>query len=456
MTAFGIRLERLAADVSWFARATELRLHVILVSPDVRPTALRLVARGARIAERPVPYLLFAQPFAQAGAGWAERIQTLDAAYGTLRAELRKRGTFVTAPPASTMTESSHGAFGARLAQWSASTASALAGAVAILAPEQIDAPARFRDELTTLVKEPRLSVVRWVVVLPPGASLEPLVTRLGAAVLVSDCVAPASEAAADIEKMMVNAGAAGAGASPLARAGMAWPSQPPPARTPAAARSAQPTVDPKDVAREAIRASLFQAAIAMRKEKGLDAVRSLRAGYDASIKGGLVDERLAIHLMLATSVATLGDRKRAIRELEIVQAEGMELERPMTAAQAAGAKAVLQAGARETKAAIATYAEAMAAARMAGEPARPLLIDMLRVAGQLCIDARMEQQGVSYWREAITLAEGQPPGVSGGAIEAGHALAKLCRKHGLIEQAKSLEAQVARLEKPVSTAEVR
>jgi hypothetical protein len=429
---------------------------LILVETDVHTTALRLVARGARIAGRPVPYVLLVEPFAGAGAGWTERIQTLDAAYGTLRDELHKRGTLVTAPPALAMKESPHSAFGVRLVQWTASTASALAGAVVILAPDQIDAPDRFRDELTALVNEPRLSTVRWVVVLPHGASLAPLVTRLGAAVLVSDCVVPASESAADIEKMMANAGGAGPGAPPLARAGMAWPVQPPPARTPAAARAAEVTVDPKDAARATIRASLLQAAIATRSGKGLDAVRSLRAAYDASVRGGLVDEQLAIHLMLATSVATLGDRKRAIRELEIVRAEGMEFERPMVAAQAAEAKAALQAGARETKAAIATYAEAMAAARMAGEPAKPLLIDMLRTAGQLCIDARMEQRGILYWREAIALAGGQPPGASGGSIEAARALAKLCRKHGLIEQAISLEAQADRLAESISNAEVK
>jgi hypothetical protein len=407
--------------------------------------------------DRPVPYLLFVEPFTGAGAGWPERVRTLDSAYGTLREELHKRGTSVDEPPAPAAAGAPHVAFGARLSQWITSTEAALSGAVAILAPNQVDAPDRFCDELAALVSASRLSAARWVVVLPAGEWLEPLVKQLGRAVLVSDCVVPPEESAVDLEKMMSNAGAAGPGAAPLARAGMAWPAQRPPARKHAGGApvpEAQPS--PEDAARLAVRTSLLQSAIATRAGKGLDAVRTLRAAYDASVGGGLVDERLAIHLMLATSVAGLGERKRAIEELELVQAEGMELERPLATAQAAQAKAALQAGAREIREAIGTYAEALAAARMAGNLARPILIDMLRAAGQLCVEAGMERQATTYWREAIALAEEGPPEVpAGGAVEAARALAKLCRKRGLRDQAASLEAQADRLDAaPVPGAE--
>jgi hypothetical protein len=266
---------------------------------------------------------------------------------------------------------------------------------------------------------------------------------------LTSDCVAPPAESAAEIERMMANASAAGPGAAPYALAGMAWPAQHPPPRKVAGATVPAPAINPEDAARTAIRASLLQAAVATRAGKGLDAVRALRTAYDASVAGKLVDERCAIHLMLAVTVAGLGEQKRAIAELGLAQVEALDLGRPMAAAQAAQAKAALQAVAKDMPAAIASYGEAVAAAKKAGAGAKLMLIDMLRAAGQLCIEARMEQQGVACWQEAIALAEEQPSGEAGSAVEAARALAKLCRKRGLIDRALSLEAQAERLAAP-------
>src|SRR5690242_4506837 len=148
MTAIGLRLEQLSDDVSWFACAPELRLHLVLVEEDAREVALRLALKGARVHERPVPYLLFVEPFAGDGAGWSERIQALDISYATVRDELQKRGATIAEPPAPRETaHSPYVAFGARLAQWVAATSPAADGAVAILAPDQLEAPERFREE---------------------------------------------------------------------------------------------------------------------------------------------------------------------------------------------------------------------------------------------------------------------------------------------------------------------
>jgi len=449
MTAIGLRLEQLSDDVSWFACATELRLHLVLVEDDAREAALRLTLRGARIHERPVPYLLFVEPFAGEEAGWTERLQALEVSYTTVRDELQKRGATIAEPPATREVHSPYVSFGARLAQWVAATAPAADGAVAILAPDQLETPERFREELTALVTADRLSAVRWVVVLPDAGPAAPLMAQLGAAALTSDCVVPPAESAAEIELMMTNASAAGPGAAPHALAGMAWPAQPPPPRRIAGRPVPAPEVDPKDTARLAIRTSLLQAAVATRAGKGLDAVRALRDAYDASVAAELVDERCAIHLMLAGTVAGLGEGKRAIAELERAVAEALALDRPMAAAQAAQAKAALQAVAKDMPAAVASYAEAVAAAKKAGEAAKLMLIDMLRASGQICIEARMEQQGVACWREAIALAEEQPPGEAGTAVDAARALAQLCRKRGLIDHAVSLEAQADRLAAP-------
>lgn len=446
MTALAARLDQLWDDVCWFARATELRLHLVLVEGGALEPALRLVMKGSRIPERPVPYLLCTEPYTGPRVGWGERLQTLESAFGTVRDELVKRSHEIVAPPAA-QAEPSHAAFGGRLSLWMKATEQQTAGAVVILAPGGVEAPARFLDEVGALVEQPRLASARWVVVLPERGSLAPLVERLGEAALVSDCMVPEEEALADLRKMLANAEAAGPEAPALARAGMAWPKQAPPPRVGVVQRPP----DPQDKARDSIRTSLLQAAVAMRTEKGLEAVRALRAAYDASAGAGLVDEQVAIHLVMGATAAAL-DRPLAIRELDKAYAEGLELKRPMAAAQAAQAKAALQAASKDLPAAIATYAEAVSAAKLAGDPAKPILIELLRAAGHLCMDAKMEDQGSRSWREAIALAEDLPPGVeAGGAVEAARALAALCGKRGLIDHAVSLEAQADRLAAPPS-----
>ena len=249
MTAIGLRLEQLSDDVSWFACAAELRLHLVLVESDAREVALRLVLRGTRFHERPVPYLLFVEPFAGNGAGWTERLQALDVSYATVRDELQKRGATIAEPPAPREAHSARVAFGARLAQWTAATAPATGGAVAIIAPDQLETPERFGEELAALVTADRLSAVRWVVVLPDAGPVAPLMAQLGKATLTSDCVVPPAESAAEIERMMANASAAPPGAAPYALAGMAWPARPPPPRKIAGAPVPETKPDPKDAA---------------------------------------------------------------------------------------------------------------------------------------------------------------------------------------------------------------
>ncbi len=440
------KLERLADDVVWFASATELRAHFVYAESDLSEAVLRTILRGSRVTERPTPYLTFVDPFAGDDAGWPERIRTLEDARTALAEELGARGK--TLAPAA---EASHdlGGFAVRLLDLAVATAEGCAPPVVVLAPSHIEDPKRWAREAELLALRPELGSIRWVFVVHDDAPLATLARRLGDSTLTTDCRATPEEGLAGLASLLRNAEGASPDAPPLALLGMAWPSVlPPPRRT--ASGDALPAFVRTEAerARLAARTELMRAGLALVQRPGPDAVRHLRVASETLRDAGLAHEGLVARLMMATAVATAGERKIACRELDGVVEEATRLERPDVAAQAASAKASLLAAARETNAAVEAYAVAIHSARAAGPEAIPLLIEVLRAAGQLCIDTRQEERGVACFREALAAADAAPPSASAGAAEVARALAAVCRKRGLGAQAESLEQQAAGIER--------
>lgn len=456
------KLGVLSDDVNWFACATELRMHVVLADEDLREPVLRIVLRGSRVTDRPTPYLTCLGPHAGPDAGWTQRVQIVDEARAKLTEELGLRGTTVRPSSLPAVAQADLGAFAVRVLELASATAPACAPPVVVLAPESVEQPERFQQELELLVSRQELAAIRWVVVLPDDTAVRRLITRLGSAAMVTDCRTTPAEALAFLKSLVANAEGAPATAAPMAVLGMAWPRVTPPRRRDLAGNPIPTyTPTPEDEARRASRLSVMRGAAALAAQSGPEAVQQLRAAVDQLARAGLVDEGLMVWLVLATTLATLGDRRLACRELDAVTQEAKRLAKPSIAAQAANAKAALLAAARETHAAIEAYADAIASARAAGPDAVPLLIEMLRAAGQYCLTVKQDERGVACFREALAVAEAAPPSVSAGAADVALALAELCRKRGLHQQAASLEAQAEQVRRdslteaaPVATEE--
>lgn len=442
------RFEILADDVGWFARATELRLHLVLVEEDLRESALGLIARGAQLGDATVPYLLFTEPFAGSDAGWNDRIIALNVAYEAVRAALAERQTVVTLPAMPPAAAAPHATFAARLARLVDATAPAMTGAVCIVAPDRIEASERLLTEASALLFDPMLTRVRWVIVLRDEASVASLLARLGPLALVSACVSPPEESAETLARWMHAATSAPAGAPALARAGMAWPSQAPPPRRRNGVPIPLPVSDPQETARANVRLALLDASLRQRTGKAREALEALRTAYEAAARGGLVEECVTLRLAMAPIMAQLGDRERGLRELLDTQHEATSLQRPLLAAQAASARAALLAAVRQTDPALRAYDDAIELARSAGDSGTNLLFELLRAAGQLHLNVHDEPRAVQRWREALDLVSSPAPGLSlASAVETARDLAALCRQRGLTAQATSLEAQAAQLE---------
>jgi hypothetical protein len=448
MTEMGIhkKLERLSDDAVWFASALELRVHFVYAESDISEAVLRTILRGSRVVDRPTPYLTFLEPFCGEGAGWPERIRTLADARASLAEELALRGTTLRQFDAG-----AHdiGGFATRLLDLAAKVASACAPPVVVLAPTTIDSPARWNQEVELLVMRAELASIRWVLVVPDENHGTGLACRLGESALTTDCRSSPEEGLAALQALLRNTEGAPADAASLAIVGMAWPRvAPPPRRTPAGVPVPACVRSREELARLAARTELMRAGLAMAKGAGPESIRHLRTASEALRAAGLAQESLTVWLMMATTLATAGDRKLACGELDVVVTEATRCGRLDVAAQAASAKASLLAASRETTAALQAYGTAITAARSAGPDAVPLLIEVLRAAGQLCLEVREEARGIACFREALAVADAAPPSASAGAAEVARALAALCRKRGLRVQAESLEAQGANLER--------
>lgn len=121
----------------------------------------------------------------------------------------------------------------------------------------------------------------------------------------------------------------------------------------------------------------------------------------------------------------------------------------PELAAQAELARASALLVGKQTDAAAVVYADAGALAESAGVAL--LAIEAYRMAGQLLLSHGREPQAVATWRRALAVADAAPPEQQEGssASDVARALAVVCRRHGLQEQARALDEQAASYEAP-------
>jgi len=452
-------LEQVAEAAEWFVRTPELRAMHVLTNGAIRGAVLKHLCATEVLDFNTCPFFVLEAPTEPGDDGWALRSEELRGDWESLVASA---GASCPLPPL-WPAEGSAGVtqFSLELGRALAALRPPMTGLVIVLAPVWVRDRGRWCDDLAVLLRVKALAGARFVVVesdepysLPVFQKMGPLAERVDARV---DTAALDADARASLDAIR----AAGAGASGFQLVGGAGPAVTPPPRRgqPPALSSEQRAAlaqelglspalfDPDSM--KTLRVLVLSAAAAMRENNPAEAVRMQREARDFCVQHQLVREAVVNELVLAGYLLQAGLPERA---LEIFRAgrgraEAAHLMDLAVQAQTAVASCFLLMKAPEEAAA--EYAEAGRLGASAGAPAPILAIEAYRMCGQLLASRRNLEGAAAAFRRAIETGEAGGPEVkrSSTFVEAARQLATLCRKHGLIQQADSLDAQAAAVE---------
>jgi len=452
-------LRALHEDVSWFARATEVKLLHVRCDAALRKSAVRLLLAGELHADNRSPFVLLEDAWKTVDPGWGTRAKRLAEHWEGRRRVLSEEGIELGSlsgrRPASA---DPHAAFGGWLDLVLQCVRAPLEGLVVVLAPPRIENGDAFEAELRELVLQPELSAARWIVMDVQEAPLDDLKAELGRRALTSACVRDDDAFARDLNAMMASVDPELPGP---ARAGAAWPRGviPPPRPGETA-----PTVEQQanvDVELAAAGMSpalagpqgarmqqyMLAAAVQMKLGNGELAVQHQREACRIADEAQGGRELVLQWMVLAGYELARGSEAEAYRQYAGVAAKAEELGLDLERAQAGLALALLDARAGRDADAMARYATSAEFATRAEAPG--LAIESWRLAGQMAAEVQLEEHAAECWRRAIELTEGAEADVARGssAPRAARELAALLRARGLGPQADSLEHQANRIE---------
>ncbi|HYD39891.1 MAG TPA: hypothetical protein VEB43_03600 [Anaeromyxobacter sp.] len=321
-------------------------------------------------------------------------------------------------------------------------------GLVLVLAPAAVDDARAFEAELEVLLQAPELVRCRLVLLVVDVDPPKRLLAALDGRALASECLVDPAAFERDVEAL-ASGGARGGFAGP---SGVARPR-----------RVDDPPELPKDVLDEELRKAgidpryveeaprlrdlVLGAALAMKQGRGEDAVRMQR---EACAVAGAIDLhqiKVICQIALASYLSGLGRAADAVRELEDAAAYAKAHALLVQESQAHLALGMLHAVAKRPGPATQSYVQAAKVAEAAQMPL--IAVEGWRLAGQLALGAKLEPQATRAFMEAIRVASNAEPHMAkrSSAPEAARTLAALCRKHKLMAQADSLEAQAKAME---------
>jgi hypothetical protein len=451
-------IERVMAGSEWFVRTPSVRFLHIATTDLVRMSVLRHLTATELLGQNTCPFFVLEAPTEPADDGWQARSEELRIDWDVL-VESASEGTGLTPlwpeesanPPLLRFVRE----LGHALASCPANT---MTGLVIVLAPVWVMDGARFLADLEVLVATRHLGRARFIVVESNTSHALALVGKLGASAMAIDArvdeAAVRCESRARVEAMK----AVVPGSTGVMLTGAAGPAVLPPRRrserslTPeqrqAVARDSGLSPVLLDVdAMHQLGTSVLSAALAMRDGNAADGIRQQREVRDFCIRHDLRREAAVHELVLASYVLQAGSPKPALELFDAAKqhAQGAGLtDLAVQAQMAIGACFVLL---EQRDRAAAAYAEAGQLGAEAGTPA--LVIEAYRTAGQLLVSIGRTQEAVVAFRTAIEIArDGGPETLrTSTANDVMRELAGLCRRHGLTQQAASLEAQALALE---------
>lgn len=482
-------LSKLYDDAAWFARAHEVKLLVVQTSGELRKPALQTLSGLEFHADNFSPWIVLEHGSTAADDGWVARSLQLCDDWNTRRKAFSKDGVTLPevstpapelpqpgertparanllgwlkgslAPAAARPSKIGLEIFARTLQSVVSALRAPLEGVVLVLAPTVIEDTEAFWTDLVCLLGAPELDPCRVVVVL--DAELCPLPRRLieplgsGTQVLLCDCTVDPDQLGRDLEAMLAGGDpgaprAAGVGALPRGVTPPRRVDDPP--EIPVEQRDAllrEAGVEPAFLEQgPRLTQLVLGAALAMKQNRGTEAVRLQREARDLGRELGQPGVAVTCQLALASYLSGLGRRDLAIVELEDAEkyAEARGLFRDQSLALLS--LGLVQTVGKKLPEAAHAYVRAAHAAEAAGEPM--LAIEGFRMAGQLGAQLGAVVQAMACFKEAMRVAQSSEAELvrSSSAAEAARQFAELVRRRRLPSQAGLIADQSEQMER--------
>ena len=451
-------VERVVEAAEWFVRTPALRVMHVATSGLLRNTVLQHLTATELLKANTCPFFVLQAATEPEDDGWALRADELRAEWEELYQEVSGSEEFVPLWPEQ-RAQTPLGRFVLELREALAALRAPMTGIVVVLAPVWVRDVKRWREDLTALLEARYLSRARFVVVEADEAYSLPVMESLGTAVERVDARIDDAVLKDEMDARMEAMKNAPPGATGPQLIGAAGPSVAPPPR-----KDAPPALSPEQreaMAKQAgipaamldpdamrdLQVLVLSAAAAMRDQNAVEAVQLQRQARDLCVDRGLTREAVVNELVLAGYALQGGNPEGALEVFRDARkrAEGAQLAEMAVQAQMAVGSCLLVLKRPETAAG--AYAEAGNMGVAAGAPI--LAIEAYRMCGQLLVSKGQLEDGATAFRRALDTAEkaGEDAKKNSSASEAARALAGVCRKHGLTQQAESLEAQAAAIE---------
>lgn len=448
-------LDRLREALRWFVAAHELLLLHVSTGAELRLAALAQIAEAQHDAGARAAVLISTIPAEDSAEDWSARIEELAEGFSMIAEAAAQAKPAVALRPPYLGGNSGLEGFIVALARYADALAPAFSGMILTLAPQGITQPDAWVSDLRRLFGDQRLKKVRFIVVEPEPLPALPLALELGG---LGERVDIRIDPRANVDllrTMVAGMRSAPRGADGYRMAGMAGPREAPPPRkgTSAAAPArvaeelteagANPALADAQVM-QALRVEALSASLAMAEGRAQDAVQFQGNARDIAERAGLVREAALMNLMLGGYLVQGGALAAALDVFRRSATRAREAGLPDLEAQSQMAVAgVLLANNRPFDAADAYAAGARAAEVL---PSKSLAIECNRMIGQILLAQGREAEAATAWQRALSLAENAPKeerALSSAPIAAKE-LAAMYRRHGLVVQAESLEAQLA------------
>lgn len=458
MDALVKALEKVVESGEWFVRTPSVRVLHVVTNKVLRLPVLQHLVASELLEPNTSPFFVLEAPTEPGDDGWTLRADELRADW---------KGLCDSAPDSSLMgplwpEESQQqplARFSAELGLALASIRSPMTGLVLVLAPVWIRDRTTWCRDLTALFRAKGLEKARFVVVEVDEPESLAVIKQLGpAAEQVDARVSDASlgeEMSARLEAMKN----APSGATGFALVGGAGPAVAPPKRASdpprvppeqrqslAAELGISPALFDLDLMKQ-LRVLVMSAAGAMRAGQATEAVRLQREARDLCVKHAMVREAVVNELVLGGYVLQGGAPELALKVFgdgrKRAEAAGL-IDMAVQAQIAKGSCLLVM---KRVDEAVAAYDEG---GQLGASASAPVLgIESYRMCGQLLVSKGRLKDAATAFRRAIDTAErgGDQVKRDSSIVDVMRQLAALCRKHGLVQQADSLEAQAVVIE---------
>ncbi len=458
MDAITRPIERIVEASEHFMRTPSRRVLHVVTSSLLRIPALQHLCATELLEQNTEPYFVLESPTEPGDDGWLGRTRELRADWEALLAEAPSGAMAPLWPEARASAPVAR--FGLELGLALGQLRAPMTGLVIVLAPLALTDADAWRRDLGILLRERGLAKARFVLVETEEATSSPILDTLAQETIERvDARIDVSALQGEMRDRVDRMANAPPGASGPILTGAAGPSVTAPRRV-----NEPPTLSPAERAAHAealgipaayldldamqrLRVLVMSAALAFGRGEAAEAVRLQREARDHCLANAMTREAVVNELVLAGYVLQGGSHERALelfRDAERRAREAKLDELTLQAKMAVGSCLVMLGRIDE---AASCYGEAGRFGVETG--ATVLAIEAFRMSGQLLASRNRLEEAATAFRGALGAAE-ETPSDQRALTSAPHAareLAALCRKHGLVQQAASLEAQAAALE---------